>query len=152
MLRLKNERGFTLTELVISLAVIGVMVGAFTITRLAIESARLGRAINEMEIIATGAGQYAAQNGGSFAGLYWDTITNLGLVPASMMYPNHSTPWGRYYHVWADCNNNCFGLGSFYYVPGSSANQLSNALLRKGTTSVSADGNGYCHFQIRYDK
>lgn len=149
---LRDQSGFSLTELVVALAVVGVMAGAFTITRAAIESARVTRALDEMEIIAAGAQQYAAQNGGSFNGIYGGSITSLGLVPNSLMYPSWSNPWGGYYDVWADCNGTCFGLGSYYYVPCPSSNQLSNALWRKGTTWVWGDGRGYCHFQVRYNR
>lgn len=148
----RDQGGFTLTELVVALAVVGVMAGAFAVTRAAIESARVSRAIDEMEIIAAGAQQYAAQNGGSFNGISWGNITNLGLVPSDLMYPSWSTPWSGYYSVWAECNGACFGLGSYYYVPCSSANRLNNSLWRKGTAWVSGYGRGYCHFEVRYDR
>lgn len=151
MFSMKDQRGFTLTELVVALAVVGVMAGAFTITRTAIESARVGRAMDEMEIIATGAAQYAAQNGGSFSGLSYTSIASLGLVPGGFMYPNWNNPWGGYYNVWANCvSSTCFTVQAAYNVPCSSANQLANALSRKGTVTVTNYVGSLCHFDVTY--
>jgi len=49
---LKSQRGFTLTELVIALAVVGIMAGAFTVTRSVVESAKVSSAVQAVETIA----------------------------------------------------------------------------------------------------
>ncbi len=151
---LKNQDGFTLTELVIALAVVGIMAGAFTVTRSVVESAKVSSAVQAVETIAAGAVQYAmSRPNGDYSGISWQSITDPGLVPPGMMYPNWSHPWSGYYDVWADCNNaSCFTVQLAYYVPNAAADRIISAFSRRASGWRSEYTGGYNHVQLRFDK
>lgn len=152
--RLRDERGFTLTELVVALAVVGVMAGAFTVTRAAIDSAKVSSALEAVETIAAGAVQYAmSRPNGDYGGLSWQSIANQGLVPSGMMYPSWNTPWSGYYDVWADCASaSCFTIQLAYYVPNATADRIIQAMSRRASGWRSEYTGGYNHVQLRFDK
>ncbi|NIO08922.1 MAG: prepilin-type N-terminal cleavage/methylation domain-containing protein, partial [Deltaproteobacteria bacterium] len=59
----RNQSGFTLTELVVALAIIGVMATAFTVTRAMITTSQVGNAVQGVETLAHGANQYLMTSG-----------------------------------------------------------------------------------------
>ncbi len=151
--RLKSQDGFTLAELVIALAVVGIMAGAFTATRSVVESARVSSAVQAVETIAGGAVQYAmSRPDGRYSGLSWSSITSQGLVPPDLMYPRRNSPWGGYYNVWADCGSSCFTVQLAYNVPRVAAERIRNTFSRRASTWQSNYTGCCAHVQLRFDR
>ncbi|NIO08924.1 MAG: prepilin-type N-terminal cleavage/methylation domain-containing protein [Deltaproteobacteria bacterium] len=151
--RLKSQDGFTLAELVIALAVVGIMAGVFTATRSVVESAKVSSAVQAVETIASGAVQFTMfRPDGRYGGLSWSSITSQGLVPPDLMYPQWNNPWGGYYNVWADCGDSCFTVQLAYNVPRPAADRIRNTFSRRASTWQSNYTGCCAHVQLRFDK
>jgi prepilin-type N-terminal cleavage/methylation domain-containing protein len=148
MSRLKGQAGFTLTELVISLAVIGIMAAAFTATKSMIVSAQVGNALQSIDTVVNGANQYLMTSGtNSYSGISISQLSTLKLVPAGMTGATVN-PWGGSYAVSAINSNQDFQV-VLTAVPSAVSTRLISALTNVAT--VTYDGTTTT-LTAKYDK
>lgn len=97
--RLRDQRGFTLTELVISLAVIGVLASAFIATRAIILSSQISNAVAVVGTLRDAANQYLmTQVNRRYSGISMTVLDSQRLVPSTMINTD-ANPWGGSYAI-----------------------------------------------------
>ncbi|NIQ38454.1 MAG: prepilin-type N-terminal cleavage/methylation domain-containing protein [Proteobacteria bacterium] len=143
-----NQRGFSLTELVISLAVIGVMAAAFTATRSMISSAKVANALQGIETVANGANQYLMTSAtNNYSGIGMSVLGTQRLVPTGMT-ASSANPWGGGYSVSAINSNEDFQV-MLTNVPSTISTRLINALSNVATVTYDSASSTVT---VRYDK
>ncbi len=135
--RMRDQRGFTLTELVIALAIIGIMATAFTVTKAMITTSQVGNAVQGVETIAHGANQYLMTSGkANYNGLSMTQLANLQLVPSGITAPN-ANPWGGSYQVDPIDTDTNFEV-TLTNVPSSAGQRMITTLGSNTTTGYDA--------------
>ena len=134
MSNLKGQVGFTLIELVIALAVIGIMVAAFTATKSMIDSSRVGNALQSIETLVDGAHQYLTTSGtNSYNGVSMSQLSALKLIPAGMTGAT-ANPWGGSYAVSGINSDQDFQV-ALTSVPSAAGTRLISTLTNKATVT-----------------
>lgn len=89
-----DQRGFTLTELVISLAMIGVLASAFVATRAVILSSQISNAVGGVGTLRDAANQYLmTQVNRRYSGISMAVLDSQNLVSSTMINTD-ANPWG----------------------------------------------------------
>jgi len=104
--RLKNQKGFTLLELIVVMIIIIVIASQVLASfKGASANGRIAAAMNSIKSIQTASMNYFNNNGGNFTGISVSSLVSGNYLPGAFTGTG-SNPWGGNYTIAVNGNNN----------------------------------------------